>query len=643
LERCGTKIAHGLAKCGFGDSLYEAALTRSRQDLSEFLLTWREELRHELLTNSQGIVGKKHVALARSIPDDFPNIDIVLSYTNPITSETEGRAMNNFTLTWSKEPDLGKLANICELYFEWGVKDIIIKRFRTVIWPSTVLRIMRRRVLDADDGLDLPMALKAIDDDEVEIEENERLVVKIHSTRRHASTDGILEYRLEISPVQLVHDCQAGMSGIRPPIEYDEWDDEEEDKKDKKPPPDPQSHLRIWIPASLVQIVEPDLVDDFESIQEKRRAKKTGKRREKNVSKAKAAALTPEDSGSVAEPSAIAEEYGPSSPKYKKAPKAKAKAAVAAAVQEYEDVALKNSKDYDDSKNGVFKPRVPNESYDDDFPKDLKSFYPVSKGTTHSVKQSNGKVVKKSNLSALPTPSRSAKSSLPSESAIYQSDFHDLPSSPRPLTMATSKYSTTVSLPSSSQNGSYLSVPASETRPSPLPVVPRHTAPKPFPMALEDNVPSLSDDPFIESSNTRALTSPRKQSRQISLLSSPECDSLNKLPRISTEHSSPRSKRTNKLGEWEDGGDQGSNPLHSSPSRRSRHTTTKPSSSSAAPKTMGVIEISSDSDTPPLTTTTRAKAKQPEQLAQKPSREPTTSKKAGLPLLEGTIDFIDLT
>jgi Holliday junction resolvase YEN1 len=47
---------------------------------------------------------------------------------------------------------LAKLAGVCEFYFEWGYKEAIVKRFRTVIWHSIVLRILRRAVLDLDQG-----------------------------------------------------------------------------------------------------------------------------------------------------------------------------------------------------------------------------------------------------------------------------------------------------------------------------------------------------------------------------------------------------------------------------------------------------------------------------------------------------------
>jgi holliday junction resolvase YEN1 len=61
---------------------------------------------------------------------------------------------NNLILTWAKEPDLDKLAGLCEFYFEWGYtgKESIIMRFRTVLcqWHSTTLRILRRTALTLD-------------------------------------------------------------------------------------------------------------------------------------------------------------------------------------------------------------------------------------------------------------------------------------------------------------------------------------------------------------------------------------------------------------------------------------------------------------------------------------------------------------
>lgn len=331
LSGCGGTIAHGLARCGFGDRLLTATCTLSRAELPAFLRVWREELRTELRTNSRGVLGKKYAALAKKVPDDFPDIDVLLSYTNPVTSESEaaarGKVSKNAKIDWEKEPDLGKIAALCEMYFEWGVKEIIIKRFRTVLWPAAVLRILRRIALLEDKraartavtnprtptkkgkegvrrvpgtpssvitkhfsslGLSSPSRGRAGSDSEDEDGED-KLIVKIHSTREHASTDGILEYRLEVAPAHLIRLAEAGVRGLRTALATgldDDSDVPEDDDSDgggkgkkrvPKPPPDPQSHLRIWLPACMVRIAQPDLVEEFEGIQEKRAAKKAGK------------------------------------------------------------------------------------------------------------------------------------------------------------------------------------------------------------------------------------------------------------------------------------------------------------------------------------------------------------------------------
>ncbi|RDB19597.1 Flap endonuclease GEN 1 [Hypsizygus marmoreus] len=337
LSRCGTVTSHGLAKCGFGDTLFEAAKNLSRENLKTFLVHWRHELCHELRTNSQGHIGRKQVALANSVPAEFPDIDILLSYTNPITSESMGRAERNLGIRWEREPDLGKLAATCEFYFEWGYREAIIKRFRTVIWHSAVLRILRRAVLDLDKkrkgveggtpetprkaGKKAPecvgtpskmiakhfstMTIRADKGDVSEDDDDDEapLIVKIHSERNHVSTDGLLEYRLEIAPAQLVRIAESGINGTRSPDGPDEWADEEDEeeggeKGTKKPPPDPRSHMRVWMPACMVRLVEPRLVEEFEGVQERKREKKAGKGKGKTAGKTKA---TPIDEDEASE------------------------------------------------------------------------------------------------------------------------------------------------------------------------------------------------------------------------------------------------------------------------------------------------------------------------------------------------------
>lgn len=312
LQGCGMQKAVALAKCGFGDTLYKAATTLPREKLPSFLDNWRHEMRHEISTNSRGVIGRKSPALAKSLTSAFPDIDILLSYVNPITSESMGKPYSPGDIRWNREPDISKLAGICEQFFEWGYKEAIIKRFRTVIWHSAVQRILRRAVLDLDQGKRpgavtsshqaLPktpsrsgraktaaepcgtpskmitkyfstMSIHQRDDDDDE--EEERLIVKIHSTRTHVSTDELLEYRLEIAPGQLVRLAEHGIQGTRPKPTQ-EWESEEEGDKDQAST-NPEEHMRLWMPACMVKLVEPGLVEDFEAEVARKAAKKAGK------------------------------------------------------------------------------------------------------------------------------------------------------------------------------------------------------------------------------------------------------------------------------------------------------------------------------------------------------------------------------
>ncbi|KAH9052035.1 hypothetical protein EDB83DRAFT_2676323 [Lactarius deliciosus] len=326
LARCGTGIAHGLAKCGFGDELLKATQSLARDELPGFLTTWREDMRSELRTNSRGHLGSKKPSLAKAVPDAFPDIDVLLSYTNPIISATDAGARRTHTPPrWEREPDLGKLAHLCELHFEWGLKDIIIKRFRTVLWPSIVLRALRRSALEAgaaaapgvrekeplQDVFGTPSKLLARHFSSVGLGARDtggdgdggglqELIVRIHGSRTHAYTDNILEYRLEVAPAQLVQLASAGIQGLRKPADttYDvlpseseesggDPDDGDTGRRKKKrgagPPPEPDSHLRVWMPACMVCPALPDLVERYEAEVEAKRAKKSSKGKQRRV------------------------------------------------------------------------------------------------------------------------------------------------------------------------------------------------------------------------------------------------------------------------------------------------------------------------------------------------------------------------
>lgn len=310
VQGCGIKTAHGLARCGFGDELLEAVQTHSRGDLPAFLTDWRARIRQELTTNSREMLDKRMLKLSREWPENFPDLDVLYLYTDPVTSKTDASARRtHIPLAWEKEPDFGKIANVCEIYFEWGFEEAIIKRFRTVLWNGAVQRVFRRAALEEDarrrgdptvarkqtspagmDYIGTPYALIKEYFSEADVVPPETaLITRIHAVRNHAITDRLLEYRISILPELLVKICKAGLKGTRSPVDTtfdvlpgdreDEGDDDGTCKKQRalKEAVDPLSPYRVWVAASIVRLVRPDLLEEFESREARKVAAKTAK------------------------------------------------------------------------------------------------------------------------------------------------------------------------------------------------------------------------------------------------------------------------------------------------------------------------------------------------------------------------------
>ncbi|KII83853.1 hypothetical protein PLICRDRAFT_147946 [Plicaturopsis crispa FD-325 SS-3] len=611
LTRCGPTIAHGLAKCGFGDVLYQAALELTREQLVTFLSGWRERLREELRTNSQGNMGKKSPALAKAVPSDFPDIDVLLSYVNPITSETEAARKGRpapIHVTWSKEPDLGGIAQQCEQYFEWGFKERIIKRFRTVLWPSAVLRILRRAALDMDvrSGAIPPLTPRkngkehrmpvgtpskmiakhfssrraGVSDSEEGEEEDEekRLIVKIHSKREHASTDGILEYRLEIAPAQLVRLAEAGVLGTRRAISDAEDSDSEDDGEDsdgegkkkgkKKPPVDPNSHVRIWMPACMVAMVEPGLVQEYEDLAQKRLDKKAGKGR---ASPKKRAAKKSAGAEGMSEEE---EEVPKAKPRATRKPAAK-KAPVVVPQSEDEDT---------DTMAGVRK--------------DLSTFFAASKSGAAARKP-----VKGAGFATTSQPNPASKPRRKPSPIPFPDD--DAPSSSRVLSLLSG-----ISQPSKGKGKSTVASISGSQHDADYGEPPRGSQPKPFPMSFDDFMfnpnPQEDEDMDAFAGPSKAAPVPVNMPRRRKSHSSgsdSRTDGITKSPRKAVEQTSPRSKRVAKARELyqeveEDSESDtgGCRPASPSPFRprvgSSRLAPAKPNPNTS------VIEISSDSDAP---------------------------------------------
>ncbi|KAG5646282.1 hypothetical protein DXG03_003878 [Asterophora parasitica] len=313
----GPQMSYGLARCGFGDQLLRAYEENSPY-FHEFLVQWRNEINRELATNSRQLLPRGHA----HVPTDFPDLKILKYYADPVRWN-DRRAMRD-----KGELNLDLLAKFCEKYFEWGFESSVVKRFRDLLWPSAVMHVLRRAALEADekekakqadpyrpirralepsraDAVGTPASLvqsvlappreqsrEQLDDRisaafvnrgpepvparrRYDIPDPHPLITKVMGTRHDASTGGLLEYRVEISPVQLVELTRKGLSGKRsepnPPP-----------KEPKTPPPPPDSMLRLWIPASMLRQVHPGLVEDYlmrEEAKKNKTPRARGKRR----------------------------------------------------------------------------------------------------------------------------------------------------------------------------------------------------------------------------------------------------------------------------------------------------------------------------------------------------------------------------
>ncbi|KAH9830729.1 PIN domain-like protein, partial [Rhodofomes roseus] len=343
LKNFGPQIAHCLARLGFGDQLLRQYEQCQGQGMEAFLTRWRADMNTELHTNAHNLLRSKMPAL--SVPPTFPDMNVLRYYINPVCSVSAGR-QGGGNLRDSGELSIPRIATFCEDHFdEWGYRSAIIKRFRDIMWNAAVMRVLRRAALEADEKeatkriaagrtdttirgpLEPPVAeevgttacliKKYLCPTEVDrraaafvrrddppphkpetLSDNNPLIRKIVGTRRHVSTDNILEYRVEIDPTQLVRLAELGIKGKHREPQGGHRDENVPDYDDllpvssqggsqpkkagpKNPPPEPCSVMRSWVAASIMRQVHPRLVKEFESAEAAKQARKIGGKRKR--------------------------------------------------------------------------------------------------------------------------------------------------------------------------------------------------------------------------------------------------------------------------------------------------------------------------------------------------------------------------
>jgi Holliday junction resolvase YEN1 len=144
LPGCGPKAASALSAFGFGDSLCTSARALSRFEFSRYLAEWRDDVRSFLQTDPLDTLGSRRPALADSITDNFPNIDIVYLYIYPLTSSAAKIATLG---SRQSPPDIVQVTRLCELYFEWAVPATIFAKFDKGLFAAVVMSALRQEVV----------------------------------------------------------------------------------------------------------------------------------------------------------------------------------------------------------------------------------------------------------------------------------------------------------------------------------------------------------------------------------------------------------------------------------------------------------------------------------------------------------------
>lgn len=170
---CGVKVACEAAKAGYGKSI-----CRLKTSDEAGIEAWRKNLIHELYTNESGHFRVKHKAL--TIPEDFPNMEVLRYYTHPVVSKSADLDAVRQKFEKRRDVNLEELREFTRETFDWDYRIGAIK----------FIRVLGQALLSRKMLLDAAAA--------------EKHVTKISGRRTHASTDATPELRLSFVPADVV-------------------------------------------------------------------------------------------------------------------------------------------------------------------------------------------------------------------------------------------------------------------------------------------------------------------------------------------------------------------------------------------------------------------------------------------------------
>ncbi|KAH8203274.1 hypothetical protein TruAng_002572 [Truncatella angustata] len=265
----GVKLACEAARAGFGKSL-----CRLKKSDVAGLNEWRNNLKHELVTNGSRFFRTKHKAL--NVPEDFPNLDVLRYYTHPVVSPsaTVDRLGNQ---CWDKKLDIFGLREFARETFDWEYQGGAIKFIRVLAPCLLVRKIMQLEHLGA---------ARTREVEDMQGEEG-KLVRAITTRREHLSTDATPELRISFIPNDIVgynyeeepeEEITYGRDGLALNSD-DEFEAVADDdgtvaKPGARKPFSPVEPDLVWMPETIAKLGLPLMVEDWEEAQRAKAAKK---------------------------------------------------------------------------------------------------------------------------------------------------------------------------------------------------------------------------------------------------------------------------------------------------------------------------------------------------------------------------------
>ncbi|EFQ98280.1 hypothetical protein MGYG_01313 [Nannizzia gypsea CBS 118893] len=264
---CGPKLAVEIARAGFGEDLL--AITRdmlsgrSTKQAEEALCEWRERLQYELETNESGYFKTRHKAVR--IPDDFPNMAVLRSCVNPLTSSPEKLDAFRRSEIWGRRIDIDRLRGFVGRHLGWknliGAKNFIRKLAPSLLSYNLFYGTFATTPMD-------------------------ELALKVLAHKSADSFDALPVLKLEYVPLKIVNlDLDQEFIPASPQeeevINIDSSDNDDTVKegtvttrKSTLAEYDPSAAQKLWVFEALVRRGIPDTVDDWFAECKKKKAPK---------------------------------------------------------------------------------------------------------------------------------------------------------------------------------------------------------------------------------------------------------------------------------------------------------------------------------------------------------------------------------